>query len=146
MLKQWQNIFHVIVNVNSIVQISNQKRKNETCQCECKNYRRCKKDYSWNPSTCICENGKYLKSIADTSVVTCYEIISVMDAVSRKTTNSIATNVSVNFDDKKVRYNIDCYILHTVLLVIILLLTITVICYHYVENRSKQRSVDARTI
>ena len=25
-------------------------------QCECKNYRKCKKDYSWNPSTCICEN------------------------------------------------------------------------------------------
>ena len=25
-----------------------------------------KKNYSWNPSTCICENNKYLKSIADT--------------------------------------------------------------------------------
>ena len=24
-----------------------------------------KKDYSWNPSTCICENAKYLKSCAD---------------------------------------------------------------------------------
>ena len=25
--------------------------------------------YSWNFSTCICENGQYLKSIADTSVI-----------------------------------------------------------------------------
>ena len=24
---------------------------------------RAKKDCSWNPSTCICQNGKYLKSI-----------------------------------------------------------------------------------
>ena len=29
----------------------------------------CKKDYSWNPSTCICENGISLKRIADTSVI-----------------------------------------------------------------------------
>ena len=28
-----------------------------------------KKDYSWNPNTSICENGKYLKSIADSSVI-----------------------------------------------------------------------------
>ena len=28
-----------------------------------------KKDCSWNPSTCICEISKYLKSIADTSVI-----------------------------------------------------------------------------
>ena len=33
--------------------IWNNKR---TCQCECKNYPKYKKDYSWNPSTCICKN------------------------------------------------------------------------------------------
>ena len=43
-----------------------------------------KKDYIWNPSTYICENSKYLKSIANTSVITCDEIISVMDIVSTK--------------------------------------------------------------
>ena len=53
-----------------------------------------KEDYSWNPSTCICENSKYLKCGADTSVFTCDEII---------------------FDKKKVRYKTDCYILHTVI-------------------------------
>ena len=44
---------------------SNQKWNKEKCQRECKNYHKCKKDYSWNPSKCICKNGKYLKSIVD---------------------------------------------------------------------------------
>ena len=52
------------------------------CQCECKNYRTCKKYYSWKSSICICENDKYLKSIADTSVIKCDKIIFVMDNVS----------------------------------------------------------------
>ena len=43
-----------------------------------------------------------------------------------------------NFHNKKVRYTIDCYILHTVLLVIISLFTIAIICYHYEEHKSKQ--------
>ena len=28
-------------------------------RCECKKYYICGKYYNWNPSTCICENGKY---------------------------------------------------------------------------------------
>ena len=28
-----------------------------------------KKDYSWNPSTCICKNGRHLKSVADDSKI-----------------------------------------------------------------------------
>ena len=82
------------------------------------------KDYSRNPSTCTCENSKYLKSIADTSVIKFDEIISVMTIVSTKMTNTIAINVTKNCHGKKVR---DCYILHTVLLAIILLLIITII-------------------
>ena len=39
----------------------NQKQNNEICQCECKNYRSCKKDYNLNPSKCIWKNGKYLR-------------------------------------------------------------------------------------
>ena len=38
---------------NSTTCNSNQKWDNKTCQCECKNYRKCKNDYSWNPTTCI---------------------------------------------------------------------------------------------
>ena len=29
----------------------------------------------WNPSTCSCENGKYLVSITDDSVITCDKTI-----------------------------------------------------------------------
>ena len=63
--------------LNSTTCILNQNWNNKTCQWEYKHYRTCKSDYSWNPSTCICKNSKYLKSITDTSVITC-EIISVM--------------------------------------------------------------------
>ena len=34
-----------------------------------------KKRYIWNPVICICENGKYLKSIVDGSKMVCDEII-----------------------------------------------------------------------
>ena len=56
------------------------------------------KSYSWNASTCICDNRKYLKSIADTSVIACDEIISVMDIISTKMTNIIATNIAKHFN------------------------------------------------
>ena len=38
---------------NSTTCNSNQEG-NKTCRHECKNYHKCKEDYSWNPSTCIC--------------------------------------------------------------------------------------------
>ena len=67
----------------------------------------------------------------------CDEIIIVMDNESTKKTNTIATNVmstvSIICHSKKVR---DCYILHTFLSVIILLLIITIICYHYAKQKS----------
>ena len=61
---------------------------------ERKNHRTCKNNYSWKLSKCICENGIYLKSTADTSVTEFDEIIIVMDNVSTKKTNTIATNVT----------------------------------------------------
>ena len=67
-LKQWKNIFHVIVIHVSTTCNSKQKRNNKTCTCESKNYRKWKKDYSSKPRKCICENSDYLKSIDDTSV------------------------------------------------------------------------------
>ena len=60
-------------------------------------------------------NGKYLKSIADTSVTMCHEIISVINIVLILMTNTIATSVTKNCQSKKVKYKTDCYILHTVL-------------------------------
>ena len=47
-----------------------------------------------DPSTCICENSKHLKSVADTSVTKCDEIAIVMDIVLTEKTNTIATNVN----------------------------------------------------
>ena len=44
-----------------------------------------------NSSTCICENSKYLKTVADISVIECDEIISVMDIVM-----SVKWNVKLN--------------------------------------------------
>ena len=88
---------------------SNQKWDNKTCHYEYKNYCERKKDYSWNPSISIYENSKYLKSIADTSVIACDEIVVVMDILSTKITNNIATStVPINSDGEKVRYKIDC--------------------------------------
>ena len=37
------------------------------------------KGYSWNPSACICENGKYFKNVANDSNVVCVEIMYNMD-------------------------------------------------------------------
>ena len=105
MTKHWQNVFHVTVNVNSTTCSSNQTWKNKTCQCECKKCCNCKKDYSCNPNS-ICENSNYLKVIVDTWVIACDNIIFVMNTVSTKMTNAIAT----------------------ISLAIILLLIITIIC------------------
>ena len=43
-----------------------------------------KKDYSWNPNTCICENTKYLISVTNTSMAKCHEIVIVMNSLSMK--------------------------------------------------------------
>ena len=131
---------------------SKQKWNNKTCQYECKNYRKCKRDYSCNPSTRVCENSKYLKSVADTSVTECDEIVIFIDIVSSKQTNNIATKMTntittkmtntittINCHSKKVR---DWYILHTVLLVIILLFIIIIVCYYH----AKQKYINALTI
>ena len=67
-------------------------------------------------------------------MIACNEIISVLDVVSTKTTNTIAINVPINYGGRKIRLKIDCYILHRVLLLIILLLLITVTSYHYTKK------------
>ena len=68
---------------------SKQRWNNKACQWECKNYCKCKNDCSWNPSTCICENSKYLKGIAYNAVTECDEIF--LDTIATKKTNTIAT-------------------------------------------------------
>ena len=60
----------------------------DKCQCKCKKYRTCKKYYSWNPSTCICENSKHSHKYGDSANGTI--IIS----------KSVTSTVSINSDDK----------------------------------------------
>ena len=98
------------------------------------------KYYSCNPSTCICETSKCLKSIVHTSVTESDEVITA-NIIETKKINTIATNVtstaSINWHGKKVR---DCYILDSVLLVITLILIIFIIIYpltFFIYNKSK---------
>ena len=53
---------------NSTACNSNQKWNNNKYQCERKKYCTCKKDNSWNPSTCTCKNSKNLMRIIDNCV------------------------------------------------------------------------------
>ena len=138
-LRQWQSIFHVIVNANSIVQ-----------------------NVIWIENGIIKRSNKNVKIIISpkqimagflthvfvaianiwktSSVIECDYII---DTVSTKMINILATHIwgtaSTNCYSKKVRY---CYILHTVLSVVILLLIIIIIWYYY----AKQKGINALTI
>ena len=112
--------------------------KSKTCQCECKIYNKCDKDHSLNPSTCICENNNYFKSVADTSVTKCNKIVIVIKNLSTKKTNSITANVTttalINCHSIKVR---DCYILHAVLLIAITLLIAVSVCCYLIKYRAR---------
>ena len=57
----------------------NQWWNNNKCWCECKKHRICEKDYVCNPANCICENGKYLTSIMDNSLVMCDQVVESYD-------------------------------------------------------------------
>ena len=116
----------MIVDENSIVQYVIQIKYGiiKHVNVNVENYGTCKKDYNYNPSTCICENSRYLNS---SSVTECDEIKSVIDIVSTKETNVMSTPL-INYHNIRIR---DCFILHTVLLPIILLLIIIIFCYHY---------------
>ena len=75
------------------------------------------------------------------------EIINATGSLSPNVTNTISTNmtnvmspVSINFDDKKLRYKMNCYT-HTISLVIISLLLLVIIstgCYYYHTKAKKK--------
>ena len=60
-------------------------------------------------------------------VASLFMMLSVMIVVSTKMTDTIPTNMWKSSDDKKVRYKIDCYNLHKLLLVIMLRLITAII-------------------
>ena len=105
---------------------SNKWWNNDKYRCECKKHHICEKDYVWNLAKCNCENGKYLASIKDDSVITCDEVIKSYD-------EKIKT-IPTNFDEK----NITCktqsfYILLTFLLVAITFLIVVSIYYYLIK-------------
>ena len=57
----------MIVNGNSIIQCATQikNRIMINVTVHVKSIIHAKKNYSWNPSKSICENGKYLESVVD---------------------------------------------------------------------------------
>ena len=65
-------------------------------------------------------------------------------------TNTISTNVTstvpINSNHKKVKYEMDCYVLQTFLLANIELFMIAIVCNHYAKHRSKQKSIGSLTI
>ena len=75
----------------------------------------------------------------------CNEIINVAYSVSTNMTTTVPTNVtstiSINSYNEKARYNMDCYILHTFLLVTISLFIIPIIWYYYAKHRSLQQKI-----
>ena len=79
-------------------------------------------------------------------MIACNEIISVVDIASTKMTNTVATNVWINFHSEKVRCKNDSYILNSVLPRIILLMIITNICHYHAKHRSKQNPIVALTM
>ena len=102
--------------------------------CECrkpKDHNACKKGYICNSGTCTCENVEYLATTIEDSVNTCDEIINDTNRVSTIVPKNVTSTFSTNFYNKKVRYKMSCYLIHTVLLVIILLFIIAIKGYHY---------------
>ena len=118
------------VNLGETKCNSNQWRNNDKYRCKCKKYRICEKEYVWNPSTCICENGKYLASIMNDSTIICDEVIDADAKLSPKEDDG-TTTIPTNFNEKKVTCKTqNFYILLVFLLITIaLLIAVSIYCY-----------------
>ena len=54
---------------------------------------------------------------------------------------NVRSTVSINFHNKKIRYKMNCHILHALLLVLMLLFIIAITFYLYTKNKSKQKNI-----
>ena len=88
------------------------------------------KEYVWNPSTCICENGKYLGNVMDDSAIICDDVTNADVKLSPKDDVETKT-IPRNFNEKKVTCKMqNLYILLAFLLITIaLLVAVSVYCY-----------------
>ena len=98
----------------------------DICRYECKKHHICEKEYVWNPSTCNCENGKYLASIMDYSAIMCDEIIK--------------GTVPNNFREKKATCKCqNFYVLFAFLLITVtFLIPVSIYCY-LIKYQAKQK-------
>ena len=72
---------------------SDQRWNNNKCQCKCRKRHLWKNDYSWNPATCSCENGKYLAIFMDDSAIMCDD---VLESYAKET-----KTIPTNFNEKR---------------------------------------------
>ena len=110
--------------------------KSGKCRCETKKHHMCEKDYIWNPAICSCQNGKYLASIIDDSVIMRDKII-----------NAEKNTVTTNFNEKNAICKIKVYyfLLAFFLMTILLLIAASIYCYlkqkhllpHYITDDSQ---------
>ena len=97
-----------------------------------KNVMYVKKDYVWNPSTCNCENGKYLAIIMDDLAIMCDEII--------ESYHNETKTIPTNFNEEKTTWKRQNFnILPAFLLIAIaLLIAISFYC-DLIKYRTKQK-------
>ena len=77
----------------------------------------------------------------------CDEIINTTNIASTNIPKNITNTIStidtstepINYIDKKVRYELDYYILHNFSLVTISLFMFAKICFHYTKYKAKQK-------
>ena len=99
----------------------------------------CEKEYVWNPSTCICENGKYLANVMDDSAIICDDVTNADVKLSPKDDVETKT-IPRNFNEKKVTCKMqNLYILLAFLLITIALsVAVSIYCY-LIRYQAKQK-------
>ena len=65
----------------------------------------CEKYYVWNPSTCICENGKYFASIVNDSVIPCAKVIEETVPTNFNEKSSLQNTKFLYFTNVFINYN-----------------------------------------
>ena len=76
----------------------------------------------------------------------CSKIVNPSMMIQYLCVTNVTSTASINSGDTKVRHKMDCCILCIALLVIVLLFMIAIICYHYLEHRSKQKHFEVLAI
>ena len=116
------------INCGITVKVDVSKKKHK----KCKKRNVSEKYYIWNPATCSCENGKYLASIMNDSMITCDEIIESYEKETK--------NIPTDFNERKVACKTKhFYILHPFLLVTIAFLIAVSTYYYLIKYQAKQK-------